>query len=102
MRTASDLQAQWAQQDLNLRPLGCKPSALPLSYAPRGGAGLAARRRQRVLFGDGGDGFLPRGLVAGLAGGVDLGEADHAGFVDQEGAAVGEAGLLVEDTIGLG
>jgi hypothetical protein len=24
----------WAQQDLNLRPLACKASALPLSYAP--------------------------------------------------------------------
>lgn len=24
----------WAQQGSNLRPLGCKPSALPLSYAP--------------------------------------------------------------------
>lgn len=24
----------WAQTDSNRRPLGCKPSALPLSYAP--------------------------------------------------------------------
>jgi hypothetical protein len=28
----------WARQGSNLRPLGCKPSALPLSYAP-GNAG---------------------------------------------------------------
>jgi hypothetical protein len=25
----------WAQQGSNLWPLGCKPSALPLSYAPQ-------------------------------------------------------------------
>jgi hypothetical protein len=33
-KRVSDLRKLWAQQDLNLRPLGCKPSALPLSYAP--------------------------------------------------------------------
>ena len=31
---ASGLQKQWAQQGSNLRPLACKASALPLSYAP--------------------------------------------------------------------
>ncbi len=25
---------RWARQGSNLRPLGCKPRALPLSYAP--------------------------------------------------------------------
>jgi hypothetical protein len=30
----SELLKQWAQQGSNLRPLACKASALPLSYAP--------------------------------------------------------------------
>jgi hypothetical protein len=34
----------WARQGSNLRPLGCKPSALPLSYAPGYRAAGAARR----------------------------------------------------------
>src|SRR5690349_19491421 len=58
-------------------------------------------RRPGVLFSDGGDGFFPGGLVAGFAGAVDFGEADGAGFVDEEGAAVGEAGFFVEDTVSL-
>jgi hypothetical protein len=35
----------WAQQDLNLRPLACKASALPLSYAPD-----AARKTREARF----------------------------------------------------
>ena len=39
--------SRWARQGSNLRPLGCKPSALPLSYAPSprrtGGRPQAAR-----------------------------------------------------------
>jgi cytochrome oxidase assembly protein ShyY1 len=33
----------WARQVSNLRPLGCKPSALPLSYAPQGAEGTWRR-----------------------------------------------------------
>jgi hypothetical protein len=33
----------WARQGSNLRPLGCKPSALPLSYAPGSRTAEAAR-----------------------------------------------------------
>jgi hypothetical protein len=33
-QTNADQRKQWARQDLNLRPLGCKPRALPLSYTP--------------------------------------------------------------------
>ena len=39
-------QVTWARQGSNLRPLGCKPSALPLSYAP-------GRRRGPYLPGAG-------------------------------------------------
>jgi hypothetical protein len=34
-RRARQSGSRWARQDSNLRPLGCKPSALPLSYTPR-------------------------------------------------------------------
>ncbi len=34
MGRAQPVGSKWAQQDLNLRPLACKASALPLSYAP--------------------------------------------------------------------
>ncbi len=34
----------WARQGSNLRPLGCKPSALPLSYAPGTGPGPGVSR----------------------------------------------------------
>jgi hypothetical protein len=36
-----DVREKWAQLGLNQRPLACKASALPLSYAP-GPAGSAA------------------------------------------------------------
>src|SRR5687768_12796476 len=48
------------------------------------------------------DRLAPGFLVAGLAGAVGLGEAHDAGPVDQEGAAVGEAALLVEHAVLLG
>src|SRR5205823_11609810 len=49
-----------------------------------------------------GHGLLPRLLVARLSGGVDLGEPDDAVRVDQERAAHGQAGLVVEHTVGAG
>ena len=46
----------WARQVLNLRPLACEASALPLSYAPgvRKGSNRACRRPEADGKGDGG------------------------------------------------
>jgi hypothetical protein len=38
----------WARQVLNLRPLACEASALPLSYAPVGRAAYHRRNRLRT------------------------------------------------------
>src|SRR3977135_2230695 len=78
----------WAQQDSNLRPLACKASALPLSYAPD------ATRVARYSGWQCGQGLLPDGLVARLAGPVHLGEADHPVSVHQEGTPVSDAGSV--------
>src|SRR6266496_4703174 len=86
----------WARQDSNLRPLGCKPRALPLSYTPLVGE---PRARQPQTESECGDRHLPCLLVAGFAGLVDLGEPHHAFLVDEERAAVRHAGLLVEHTV---
>src|SRR5574342_807111 len=43
--------------------------------------------------------LAPRVLVARLAGAVHLGVPDDALLVDDEGAAVGEAALLVENAV---
>ncbi len=51
---------------------------------------------------EGGDGLAPAVLVTGLPGPVILGEPDDAGLVDDEGAPVGVAALLVEDAVRLG
>src|SRR3990170_6356419 len=37
----------WARQDLNLRPLACEASALPLSYAPEGLKGITGPKGWR-------------------------------------------------------
>src|SRR3954451_7301926 len=50
---------QWAQQGSNLRPLVCKTSALPLSYAPRSAHRLVART------GRGADGEPTEALLPG-------------------------------------
>src|SRR5436305_1627874 len=49
-----------------------------------------------------GHGLLPRLLVTRLAGRVDLGVADHAVLVDQEGTADRQPGVFVEHAVGLG
>src|SRR6478609_8459952 len=89
----------WARQGSNLRPLGCKPSALPLSYTPRPGA--AKRWGTATSCLEGGYGLLPGVLIAGLTRRVHLGEADDAGGVDQEHAPQRHAGGLVEHAVGL-
>src|ERR1022692_4298858 len=40
----SSYERQWAQQGSNLRPLACKASALPLSYAPVPPSGYPGRQ----------------------------------------------------------
>src|SRR5918998_6610597 len=44
-------------------------------------------------------GLLPDGLVTGLAGLVELGEADHTVSVHQEGTPVGHASLVVKNPV---
>src|SRR3954453_1789211 len=90
----------WARQGSNLRPLGCKPRALPLSYAPRAPRGRCPRTASR-LCGELADRVLPAGLPAGVAGLVHLGEGDPAVGVDEERAAQRHAVLLVEDAVRL-
>jgi hypothetical protein len=47
----------WARQDLNLRPLACEASALPLSYAPgskHDSTGFGSQVTPSLTIGDGG------------------------------------------------
>src|ERR671930_103705 len=56
----------------------------------------------RMSLGQFGESLLPDLLVAGLTRLVDLGEADLALGVDEEGSAVGHASLVVEHAVCLG
>ncbi len=72
------------------------PVPLPASPSVREDAGGV------LSGGEIGDGLLPAGLLAHVAGRVDLGERDLPGRVDQERGAQGHAGPLVEGVVGLG
>src|SRR3712207_8811191 len=99
----------WARPGSNRRPLACMARALPLSYAPRAprvsgpvqGTAPSAPRTGPPSGGQLGHRVLPAGLLPGVAGTVDLGERDPALRVEQERAADGHAGLVVEHAVGL-
>ena len=58
----SSSERQWAQQGSNLRPLACKASALPLSYAPV--------RIAPAAMGDARDSVPPPARMTAVAGGA--------------------------------
>src|SRR3954471_11520874 len=89
----------------------CPPPLACSRRDPAGGPGLGTGPRWRGRStatppaGSGGQlghRVLPPGLLAGVTGAVDLGEGDATLGVEEEGAADGHAGAVVEDAVGLG
>ncbi|MEA2521972.1 MAG: hypothetical protein QOI81_1618 [Actinomycetota bacterium] len=61
--TSPATEREWARQVLNLRPLACEASALPLSYAP--GSRLHDTKRAAADPGQGDGGTCPRRAAVG-------------------------------------
>src|SRR5690242_9139530 len=89
----------WARLGSNQRPLACKASALPLSYAPGYGPSHATQDRPVPSTKDRCQRRAPGVLVTGLTRRVHLGVPDDPVLVDEERAPVGEATLGVEHPV---
>ena len=88
----------WARQGSNLRPLGCKPSALPLSYAPRGRTG---RGRPSGQAASAATALRQPSWSRASPGPLTSANCTAPGLVHQERAAQREPGAVVEHPVGL-
>ncbi len=86
---------RWAQRDLNPRPPVCKTGALPTELYARTPGEPTAASTQRC------EDLLVLTGVAGVADSVHDRVLNDAGSVDDEGASVANAQLVVENAVSL-